>query len=46
MDHGLSYRYATLPGAGFALLGFLMLVVYCRKYPRRRDPAAQEVSAG
>lgn len=36
MDHGLGYRYATLPGAAFALAGFVMLVIYCHKYPRTR----------
>lgn len=41
MDHGLGYRYATLPGAAFTLVGLVMLVIYCRKYPRGRNPRAQ-----
>lgn len=34
IEHKLGYEYTALPGAAFALLGFLLVVIYTRKYKR------------
>lgn len=36
IDRGLGYEYAALPGAAFAVVGFLMSVYYIRRYPRQK----------
>ncbi|MDE5906583.1 MAG: MFS transporter, partial [Alistipes sp.] len=36
IDRGLGYEYAALPGAAFAVVGFLTSVYYIRRYPRRK----------
>lgn len=35
IEHGLDYRYTALPGAAFALLGFVAVAIYMHRYPRR-----------
>ena len=36
IEYGLGYEYSALPGVGFALLGFVMLTLFVRRYGRRR----------
>ena len=36
MEHGFSFRYPALVGAPFALVGFVLLLGFCRRYERRR----------
>lgn len=34
IEHGLGYEYAALPGVGLTFIGFLMLMIYVKKFPR------------
>ena len=34
IEHKLGYEYTALPGAAFALLGMVTVMIYIRKYPR------------
>ena len=40
IEYGLGYEYSALPGVGFALLGFVMLTLFVRRYGRRRPQTA------
>ena len=40
IEYGLGYEYSALPGVGFALLGFVMLTLFVRRYGRRRPRMA------
>lgn len=35
IEHHLSYNYPALPGAAFTFLGFLLVVIYCRRFSLR-----------
>ena len=35
IDRGLGYEYSALPGAGFTFVGFLLVALYIRRFPRR-----------
>ncbi len=36
IEHGLGYQYTTVPGALFALIGFLMLFCFYKKYENQK----------
>ena len=41
LEAGMSYRYTALVGAPFALVGFILLVIFYRKYEKPERVAIQ-----